>query len=308
MNTLPMGVYPTMITPYTDDYKIDYLGVERLLNWYYQQGCKGVFALCSSSESALMSPDERIELIKFIGANNPGLKIVASGHFDADFSDQVKVLNAVAQSGAAAAVFLLKTLAINADDDCQVIDNIQKLMDNIDPDISLGIYEVGNNRIKKISKSVLQYCIDTNRFVFVKDTTCTLAGIKEKIDLSKGSGLHIYNANTTLLYDSLKIGAAGYTGMCGNYFPDLFVWLCQNYLNHPIEAERLSNYLGLMSCSADMNFQTGVHIYQNHYVTGILPISRTGRQKTEPPEEQYLKWNEELYFVSNELRKWLRTI
>ena len=50
MPSIPNGVYPTMITPYTDDDKIDFGAVERLLNWYHHNNIKGVFAVCQSSD------------------------------------------------------------------------------------------------------------------------------------------------------------------------------------------------------------------------------------------------------------------
>ena len=34
MKMINNGVYPTMVTPFTDDNKIDYNGVKELLKWY----------------------------------------------------------------------------------------------------------------------------------------------------------------------------------------------------------------------------------------------------------------------------------
>lgn len=34
---IPNGVYPTMITPFTKDNKIDYAAVEALINWYAEK-------------------------------------------------------------------------------------------------------------------------------------------------------------------------------------------------------------------------------------------------------------------------------
>ena len=39
------GVYPTMITPYTDDNKIDYNAVLGIMDWYSQNGADGIFAV-----------------------------------------------------------------------------------------------------------------------------------------------------------------------------------------------------------------------------------------------------------------------
>ena len=42
---LPGGVYPTMITPYKNGV-IDETAVRALVDWYAEQGCSGIFAVC----------------------------------------------------------------------------------------------------------------------------------------------------------------------------------------------------------------------------------------------------------------------
>ena len=58
MPSIPNGVYPTMITPYTDDDKIDFGAVARLLNWYHENNINGVFAVCQSSEMWFLNRSE----------------------------------------------------------------------------------------------------------------------------------------------------------------------------------------------------------------------------------------------------------
>ena len=47
---IPNGVFPTMLTPFTDGNKIDYNGVEQILNWYSKKKTDCIFAICQSSE------------------------------------------------------------------------------------------------------------------------------------------------------------------------------------------------------------------------------------------------------------------
>ena len=95
MKTINNGVYPTMITPFTEDNKIDYDGVKALIDWYAQKGVDGIFAICQSSEIFFLSFEERLELLKFIMANKPeGMSIVASGHT----SDDLEVRQLVAET------------------------------------------------------------------------------------------------------------------------------------------------------------------------------------------------------------------
>lgn len=50
VKNIPDGVYPTMVTPFTEENKVDYNGVLELLNWYSEKGVDGIFAICQSSE------------------------------------------------------------------------------------------------------------------------------------------------------------------------------------------------------------------------------------------------------------------
>ena len=78
---IPNGVYPTMITPFTKDNKIDYAAVEALINWYAGKKVDGIFAICQSSEIFFLSFEERLELLHFVMQHTPkNISIVASGH------------------------------------------------------------------------------------------------------------------------------------------------------------------------------------------------------------------------------------
>ena len=70
IKNIPDGVYPTMVTPFTADNKVDYNGVEAILNWYAENGVDGIFAICQSSEIFFLSFEERLELLKFIMSHN----------------------------------------------------------------------------------------------------------------------------------------------------------------------------------------------------------------------------------------------
>ena len=61
MQNMEFGAFPTMITPYTADGKVDYDTVEKLVEWYWKEGCDGIFASCQSSEIWYLPEEDRIE-------------------------------------------------------------------------------------------------------------------------------------------------------------------------------------------------------------------------------------------------------
>lgn len=52
-NRFPGGSWPVMLTPFTEDNKIDYDGLKELVDWYIKNGVSGMFAVCQSSRRFL---------------------------------------------------------------------------------------------------------------------------------------------------------------------------------------------------------------------------------------------------------------
>ena len=46
----PGGVWPVMLTPFTEENQVDYAALKELVEWYIKNGVDGLFAVCQSSE------------------------------------------------------------------------------------------------------------------------------------------------------------------------------------------------------------------------------------------------------------------
>ena len=55
--------------------------------------------------------------------------------------------------------------------------------------------------------------------------------------------MKLYNANTSTLLESMKYGAAGYSGVMANFNPALYAWLLKNWEKEPGKAECLQDIL-----------------------------------------------------------------
>ncbi len=230
IKSIPNGVYPTMITPYTTDNKIDYNAVEQLLHWYTERGVAGIFAICQSSEIFFLSFEEKLELLKFIMTHKPeGLSIVASGHTADDLDRQIYEAKAFIDCGIDSYVFISNRFAKADEDDDILLKNMEYVASNI-PEIGLGVYECPYPYKRILTPYVLKRMAETGKYQFLKDTCCDLGMIQQKLDAVKGSELKIYNANSATLLDSLKIGCAGFSGVMANFHPEIYADLC-NYMS-----------------------------------------------------------------------------
>ena len=247
IKTIPDGVYPTMITPFTEDNKIDYNGVLGVLDFYSKNGVDGVFAICQSSEIFFLSFEERLELLRFIMKNKPeGMSIVASGHTADDLDTQIYEANAFINEGIDAYVFIANRFAKQDEDDSVFLKNYEKMVSSI-PEIALGIYECPYPYKRLMAPETLRQCALDGRLKFLKDTCCRIEMIEEKLKAVEGLGLKIYNANSATLLESLRAGCAGFSGVMGNFHPEIYSWLCKNYMNDPEKAELVQAFVGFSS-------------------------------------------------------------
>lgn len=247
IKTIPDGVYPTMVTPFTADNKIDYNGVLKILEWYSENGVDGIFAICQSSEIFFLSFEERLELLKFIVKNLPkGMSIVASGHTADDLDTQIYEANAFIDQGIDAYVFIANRFAKQDEGDDVFLANYEKMVSSI-PEIGLGVYECPYPYKRLMSPEVLRQCALDGKLKFLKDTCCHIEEIKAKLAAVDGLGLKIYNANSAILLESLEAGCSGFSGVMGNFHPEIYSWLCKNYKAEPEKAKEVQAFLAFAS-------------------------------------------------------------
>lgn len=247
-----LGAYPTMITPYKEDGSVDYETVKKYVHWYHDSGCKGIFAVCQSSEIFYVTQEEIIRINKLVYETaqeiykNGGRKmmIVSSGHTADTIEEQAKNFCELAESGTDALIWITNRLDINNEGDDVWIANAEKLLEMLPVDVKLGLYECPSPYKRLLTPRILKWCMETGRFHFVKDTCCDAQVMKERLQLIKGSSICLLNANCQTLLQSLKDGGHGYCGIMCNFHPKLYNWLCDNFEKEPEKAELLQSFLG----------------------------------------------------------------
>jgi 4-hydroxy-tetrahydrodipicolinate synthase len=245
---IPAGVWPTMVTPFTASNEIDYNALERLIEWYIGQGVDGLFAVCQSSEMFFLSLEERVKVAAFVKLKAAGrVPVIASGHISDSYKDQVEELKKLADTGIDALVLITNRFSNEGEADDVWKRNLDKLLKELPQEMPLGFYECPFPYKKIITPDALKWCAETGRFLFLKDTSCDTDNIRLKLEAVQGTGLHIYNANTATLLETLKLGVTGYSGVMANFHPELYVWLLNHWKKEQLMADELINFLSIAS-------------------------------------------------------------
>lgn len=267
------GVYPTMITPYKNG-EIDEAAVRKLVRFYWESGCDGIFAACQSSEIMFLSVEERALLVRLVtdeakklaeaDKTRAPLMIVASGHVSDSLDDQAEELCRIAAEGPDALILISNRLDVaNTTDEAWIAD-CKKLIAKLPPEMPLGIYECPKPYKRLLTDAMLKFCIETERFYFIKDTCCDSDLIAHRLDICRGSRLEIFNANAQTLLSTLKNGCSGYCGVMANIHPELYARLWHSDFDSR-EASLLQDYLGLAATAESLTYPCCAKDYLNRY-------------------------------------------
>lgn len=243
----PARIYPTMITPYTQEGHLDLDCVDAIIEYYVRCGSDGVFAVCQSSEMFYLSDEEKITLLKRVVQANAGrLQVVASGHTADDMPTQIRQLTASYEAGAQAVVIVLNRLARQEESEDVVKRNMETLFEAL-PDAPFGIYECPYPYKRLASPSLLRWVADSGRVQFFKDTCCDVAQLQAKQDAVADTNFRICNANTSTLLPSLRMGMWGYSGVMANMHADLYAALIRLYDAGDARVDDLQDFLTFAS-------------------------------------------------------------
>jgi len=281
------GAFPTMITPYTEKGTVDFEAIDALTEWYWKNGCAGIFASCQSSEIHFMAEDERVAIadrtkkaadaLAKADKSRAPMTVIASGHVSDSFEAQVRELTRIAETGVDGVIWITNRLDIaNTGDDAWLAD-AERLLKALPQETVLGLYECPNPYKRLLTTAMLKWCLSTGRFRYIKDTCCDAAEIARRMELLRGTPLKLYNANAQTLLPALRCGAAGYCGVMANFHPALYAWLIDNFEKYPEMAEKVAANLSIAAFTEYLAYP----ITAKYHLSAIenIPMSLLARSR-----------------------------
>ncbi len=275
MNISIEGVVPVMLTPFTEGDALDENGLEKLVAWYLANGADALFAVCQSSEMQRLTLEERVRLATLTRELVAGkVPVIASGHVSTPLDDQVRELRAVAETGVDALVLVTNRLDPESKGTDAFRASLDHLLANLPADLPLGLYECPAPYRRLLSRDELAYCRDTGRFVVLKDVSCDLPTVAERVALCAGSPLHIVNANAAIAFDAMKAGSKGFSGVLSNLVPDLYAFLYANRERETQLVRDLEVFLALAAMFEGMGYPKNAKRYHQRLGTFASAHSR----------------------------------
>ena len=111
-----------------------------------------------------------------------------------------------------------------------MIKNLEAFLGLTD-NIPMGTYECPAPYKRILTPYTFKYLLGTNRLIYHKDTSIDFEKVKTKIELAKNTRLELYDACIANTTNSLQAGAKGMSPICGNFYPEIVTWMCDNATN-----------------------------------------------------------------------------
>ncbi|MCH5198293.1 MAG: dihydrodipicolinate synthase family protein [Oscillospiraceae bacterium] len=263
------GIYSLMLTPYKEDKTVDYTTYEEYTHWQVSQGVEHLFAVCGSSEMAQLTLDERLKLASLTVKNKGNTTVVATANMEWGFDAQVEEVKKMSDTGVDGLVFTTKGMGDRPD---ELVEYIGKLCEYTS--LPVFMYEFPGLKPHLISGDTYGRLVRECGIYGIKDTTCTVPGIKEKID-QKGESC-VIQANMPFLFEAFKMGSRGVMATpttCGGAF---FTRFFDAFMKGDMAlAEQRFNEITLLDNCIDSGFNNSAkYLVQLQGIKGMRPINR----------------------------------
>lgn len=211
------GVVALLLTPFENDGAIAWDSYDRYVEWQAAQQPNGLFAVCGSSEMKWLNFEERIELAKRAVAHANGVPVVATANLEEDPSKHRDELLRMAETGISAAV-LIPPPSVSGERE-RYREYLFAMAEASPCPVMLYEWPQMPNYI--LDSELYGELAGAGAFVGIKDTTCTVEGIRAKQE--RTAQATIFQANTAFLPDAIELGVGGYMAITSTAHADLAV-------------------------------------------------------------------------------------
>ena len=125
---------------------------------------------------------------------------------------QAEEITAVAETGVRAVVLVSNRLDPRQDGDAVWLQRAETLLSRLPQELMLGVYECPQLYKRLLTPVILDWCVETGRFAFIKDTCCDPAELTARLQRLRGTGVGLFNANEQTLLHSLQQGRGDIPG------------------------------------------------------------------------------------------------
>lgn len=212
-----IGTGVALITPFNNDFSVDYSSLEKIVDFVVSQGVDFLVALGTTSESATLSTEEKVEVVDTILKINNNRIPVVLGMGGNDTRCLINHINK--QDFAGISAILSVTPYYNKPQQDGLLAHFRAVADA--SPVPMILYNVpGRTSVNMKAETCLKLAHHPN-ILSVKEASGDMGQVMQII-ASKPDKFELLSGDDALTLPMLAVGAKGVISVVANAFPDLF--------------------------------------------------------------------------------------
>ncbi len=222
----PKGIIPAVVTPLTNDGKLNEKAMRKLLNYLIEGGVHGLFVVGTTGEFYGLKPEEKRDIFKIAMDETNGRVPVYAGTNGITTRETV-MLTRIAEECGVDAVSILTPMFVAPSQD-QLIKHYKTVAENTS--LPLILYNNPAKTSVSLAPSTVAKLAEVPGIAGIKDSSGDMTVTAEYIRLTQDRDFSVLMGRDTLIYGALCYGATGSIAACANVAPRLCADIYEKFI------------------------------------------------------------------------------
>lgn len=236
MKNILKGCGVALVTPFNEDFSIDFLALKKLVNYQIDNGTDYLVVLGTTGEAPTLSMGEKLEVLKTVqDANRGRLPIV----FGVGGNNTMAVCEILRSLPDGIDAILSVSPYYNKPTQNGIIEHYKEVAKATD--LPIILYNVPGRTGSNMTASTTLVLADIHNIVAVKEASGDFNQIMEILH-NKPDGFDVISGDDAITIPLINLGAAGVISVVANAFPNRFSQMVHAALDNDIILARDAHY------------------------------------------------------------------
>ena len=233
------GSLVALVTPMEINGDVDFSALENLIEWHIKNGSDGIVSVGTTGESATLSTDEHLDVIKHTVKFVNGRIPVIAGSGSNSTAQAIETTKESLKIGADYS--LLVTPYYNKPSQRGLIEHYTKIANS--SDMRLILYNVPSRTSCDMLPETVEVLSQHNNIIGIKEAVNSKKRMKQllNISLEKDGEFLIFSGDDESFLDLLILGGHGVISVAANVIPNTISQICSQFKINQDEAIKLNN-------------------------------------------------------------------
>lgn len=211
----PSGVGVAMVTPFNEDFSIDYESLEKIISHIIKNGADYIVVLGTTGEAAMMSHEEKCEVIKFVKSKVDGRIPLVLGYGGCNTMEMVKSFKDYDLEGFSAILTVTPYYVKPSQDG--LFSHYSQIAGN--SPLPVLLYNVpGRTGVNMLSSTTLRLAREVPNILGIKEASGKLFQIEEILK-GRPEGFMVLSGDDALTLHIGALGGEGVISVMANAYP-----------------------------------------------------------------------------------------